>query len=202
MSARSWIRVAEYGFTLIGLAAVAYFAVVWIESRRYQAREARRFAEELRLRHVAVAPHVVPQFVIPRDGALLGRIQIPRIGVSVMIVQGVGDDELKHAVGHIPGTALPGGDGNVGIAGHRDTFFRPLREIHRNDAIILSTVQGTYRYHVVSTKVVDPDDVKVLYPDGRDTLTLITCYPFYYVGSAPKRFIVHAERSLDVGALD
>jgi sortase A len=112
-----------------------------------------------------------------------------------MVVEGVDDGDLKHAVGHIPGTALPGEDGNVGIAGHRDTFFRPLRSIRRKDTITLSTLQGTYRYRVISTKVVDPDDVEVLYPDGRDTLTLVTCFPFDYVGSAPRRFIVRAERS-------
>lgn len=195
MSAPRWIRVAQYGFTLIGLAALAYYAVVWIQSNLYQAREARRFAEELRLKHIPAAPHVVPQLVIPQDGGLLGRIEIPRIGVSVMVVEGVDDGDLKRAVGHIPGTALPGEDGNVGIAGHRDTFFRPLRSIRRNDTITLSTLQGTYRYRVISTNVVDADNVQVLYPDGRDTLTLVTCFPFNYVGSAPRRFIVRAERS-------
>jgi sortase A len=84
--------------------------------------------------------------------------------------------------------------GNVGIAGHRDTFFRPLRNIQRNDIITLTTLHGEYRYRVVSTKVVGPYDIAVLDSDGNEILTLVTCYPFYFVGSAPDRFIVRAER--------
>ena len=97
--------------------------------------------------------------------------------------------------GHIPGTPLPGEAGNVAIAGHRDTFFRPLRLIRKNDTIILTTDRGEDQYHVVSTSIVRPDEIQVLYPTGRDTLTLVTCYPFDYVGPAPNRFIVRAERS-------
>jgi len=106
-----------------------------------------------------------------------------------------GDDaaDLKLAPGHIPGTALPGQHGNIGIAAHRDTFFRPLRFIRKGDLIGLTTLTGTYRYRVVSTQIVTPDDVQVLGPTKTDTLTLVTCYPFYYVGSAPKRFILRAE---------
>jgi sortase A len=92
------------------------------------------------------------------------------------------------------GTALPGQRGNVGIAAHRDTFFRPLRNIQRDDVIVLTTLRGEYRYRVVSTKVVSPYDVEVLNSDGTEILTLVTCYPFYFVGSAPERFIVRAER--------
>ena len=111
-----------------------------------------------------------------------------------MVVQGVSAGDLRRAAGHIPGTALPGEPGNVGIAAHRDTFFRPLRLIAPNDTITLTTLQGAYRYRVVSTEIVKPDAVDVLHPTSRDTLTLVTCFPFYYVGSAPQRFIVHAER--------
>ena len=111
-----------------------------------------------------------------------------------MVVEGVDERDLKRAAGHIPGTALPGETGNIGIAAHRDTFFRPLRFIEKSDAITLRTLHGTYRYRVVSTKVVAPDDVQVLYPTGRDTLTLVTCFPFYYIGAAPHRFIVTARR--------
>jgi sortase A len=86
----------------------------------------------------------------------VGRLEIPRIGVSVMVVEGVDDSDLKRAVGHIPGTALPRDSGNVGLAGHRDSFFRPLRSIQRDDTIRVSTLQGEYRYRVVSTSVVGP----------------------------------------------
>ncbi len=125
---------------------------------------------------------------------MVGKLEIPRLGLSVMVVEGVGSDDLKRAAGHIPGTAFPGQSGNVAIAGHRDTFFRPLRLIRANDTITLRTLHGAYRYRVVSTKIVSPDDVEVLNPVGRDTLTLVTCYPFYYIGSAPQRFIVRADK--------
>jgi sortase A len=127
------------------------------------------------------------------DG-LIGRIEIRRLGVSVVVVEGGEEPTLRRAAGHIPGTALPGERGNVGIAGHRDTFFRPLRNIRHSDVITLTTVRGAFSYRVVSTKVVSPDDVAVLNSDGNEVLTLVTCYPFYFVGAAPGRFIVQAER--------
>jgi sortase A len=127
------------------------------------------------------------------DG-LIGRIEIPRIGLSAIIIEGTNTITLRRAVGHIPGTTLPGHPGNVGISGHRDTFFRPLRNIQRNDIITLATSLGKYRYRVVSTQVVGPHDVSVLDPSADEILTLVTCYPFYFVGPAPDRFIVKAER--------
>jgi sortase A len=127
------------------------------------------------------------------DG-LIGHIEIPRLGVSAVVVEGTEESALRRAAGHIEGTAFPGQAGNVGIAGHRDTFFRPLRNIKRDDVIALTTLHGEYRYRVVSTKVVSPSNVAVLNPDGHEILTLVTCYPFYFVGSAPERFIVRAER--------
>jgi sortase A len=130
---------------------------------------------------------------IGRDG-LIGRLGIPRLNISAVIVEGTSNKTLRRAVGHIAGTALPGQPGNVGIAGHRDTFFRPLRNVQQDDIITLTTFVGEYRYRVVSIKVVRPDDVAVLNPDEAEILTLVTCYPFYFVGSAPDRFIVRAAR--------
>ena len=117
------------------------------------------------------------------------------LGVSVVVVEGTEESSLRRAAGHIAGTALPGQPGNVGIAGHRDTFFRPLRNVRHGDIIILATLRGEYRYHVVSTEVVKPDNVAVLRPNGHEILTLVTCYPFYFVGPAPDRFVVRAERT-------
>jgi sortase A len=125
---------------------------------------------------------------------LVGRMEIPRLGISVAIAEGTDAFTLRRAAGHILGTALPGRSGNVGIAGHRDTLFRPLRNIRQNDVILLTTLQGEYRYRVVSTKVASPNDIAVLTPDGNEILTLVTCYPFYLVGPAPDRFIVRAQR--------
>jgi sortase A len=127
------------------------------------------------------------------DG-LIGRIDIPRLGLSVVVAEGVDYRTLRRAVGHIRGTALPGQTGNVALSGHRDTYFRPLRDIERDDIIMVTTLDGEYHYRVVSTKIVSPDEASVLDSSDRQTLTLITCYPFYFVGPAPNRFIVLAER--------
>ena len=127
-----------------------------------------------------------------RPSMLIGRIQIPRLNVAAMVREGADTGTLSRAVGHIPGTALPGAPGNVGLAGHRDTFFRALSKIKKHDVINFTTVEGNFRYQVESTTIVGPRDVGVLAASDRDTLTLVTCYPFYYIGSAPKRFIVRA----------
>jgi len=131
--------------------------------------------------------------VIGADG-VIGRMGISRLDISVVVAEGTANKTLRRAVGHIAGTALPGRPGNMGIAGHRDTFFRPLRNVQQNDIITLTTTGGEYRYRVVSIMVVNPDNVAVLNPDGNEILTLVTCYPFYFIGPAPQRFIVRAER--------
>jgi LPXTG-site transpeptidase (sortase) family protein len=128
------------------------------------------------------------------EGDLIGRIKVPRLGVSALILEGVGGRTLRRGVGHIPDTALPDQDGNVGIAGHRDSFFRGLKDIQEDDLIEVTTPEGVHRYRVEWTKIVRPKDVDVLDGSGGPELTLVTCYPFYYVGSAPKRFIVRAVR--------
>jgi sortase A len=127
------------------------------------------------------------------DG-LIGRIEIPRLGLSAIVAEGTDRTTLRRAVGHVPGTALPGQPGNAGLTGHRDTFFRPLRNVLQNDIITVTTLGGEYRYRVVSTRVVKPTEVSVLQPTGNEILTLVTCHPFYFVGAAPNRFIVRAER--------
>ena len=102
---------------------------------------------------------------------------------------------LRLGAGHIEGTALPGQPGNIGIAGHRDTFFRELKDIQLNDEIQIQTATGLFRYQVDWMKVVEPSDTTVLEPsDNQTTVTLVTCYPFYFVGSAPKRFVVRAHQ--------
>ena len=111
-----------------------------------------------------------------------------------MILEGTDDSTLRRAVGHISGYSLPGQSGNLALAAHRDTFFRPLRNIRKDDEIKLATSNGSYRYRVDSTLVVEPEDTQVLDDSGEAILTLVTCYPFDYVGSPPRRFIVRAHR--------
>jgi sortase A len=126
------------------------------------------------------------------EGSVLGRIEIARVGISSLVLEGVGGETLRRGVGHIPGTAMARAVGNVGLAGHRDTVFRGLKDIRKGDLIDLETLAGSYRYAVDWAQVVDPDDVGVLGAGNRPELTLVTCYPFYYVGSAPERFVVRA----------
>jgi LPXTG-site transpeptidase (sortase) family protein len=123
---------------------------------------------------------------------VLGRLEIPRLGVSLFILEGTDQKTLQLAPGHIENTALPGDAGNVAIAGHRDTHFRVLENVRKGDAISIATSEGVFGYTVQWTKVVNPEDVYVLRPSSRSELTLVTCFPFHYIGSAPKRFIVRA----------
>jgi sortase A len=169
-----------------------------VDARRFQARENQvldRLLDEKVAKLDLASPS--PSIEIPvavTAGGLIGRIEIPRLGLSEVVMEGSDASTLRRAVGHVPGTPLPGQEGNTAITGHRDTFFRPLRKIRPDDLIKLTTLQGEFLYRVVSTGIVDPGDVEVLDSTGRQELTLVTCYPFYFVGTAPHRFIVRAER--------
>ena len=123
----------------------------------------------------------------------VGMIEIPAVGLATRVLEGSNASTLRLAVGHIPGTALPGPAGNVGLAGHRDTYFRSLRRIRVGDEIRFTTVAGTFKYRVISLRVVLPDAIEVLNDTQLPTLTLVTCYPFDFIGTAPQRLIVRAE---------
>ena len=124
----------------------------------------------------------------------MGRIDIPRLDLSAVVFEGTSDHTLARGVGHLRGSAGPGERGNLVLAGHRDTFFRELRNIRQGDEVNIRGPQGEFEYQVESTAIVDPDQTEVLKPSGGATLTLITCYPFYYIGNAPERFIVRATK--------
>jgi LPXTG-site transpeptidase (sortase) family protein len=129
---------------------------------------------------------------IQPDPAVIGRLEIPRLNMNVMVREGTDATTLRRAVGHMPSTALPGRMGNFVITGHRDTFFRPLRGISRGDEIRAVTRSHIYRYRVYGLSVVSADDVEVLKGTNRPECTLVTCFPFDYVGPAPRRLIVQA----------
>jgi sortase A len=124
----------------------------------------------------------------------IGRLEIPRIGLSAVVMDGDDENTLNVAVGHLSDTPLPWQEGNAALAGHRDTFFRPIRRVHTGDEIRLVTPRGTFRYRTTRQMIVEPDELWVLDPSPTAALTLITCYPFDFVGPAPRRFVVHAER--------
>ena len=192
MLARRILRWTQFGLLACGVLMLGYCGFVLLDTWAFQKREQLQFDRQL-VERIALpaAPKALPPAA---EGGLIGRIEIARLGVSVMVVEGTGSKALRRAAGHIVGTGLPGKPGNIGISAHRDTFFRPLRNIHKNDIITLTTLLGEYRYRVVSTRIVRPADVAVLDRGEGEILTLVTCYPFYFVGSAPDRFIVRAER--------
>jgi sortase A len=173
---------ACYFFLAFGVLALGYAGFVFADSSKYQALELKKFNEPGRL----LEPHLLI------EGEVFGEIQVPRLGMSVMVVQGDSPASLRHAVGHLPKSALPGEWGNVALAGHRDTYFRPLRDIRVGDEIRFKTAEHSFEYVVESIEVVPPTDVQVLEATSGHDLTFVTCFPFYFVGPAPKRFVVRA----------
>jgi sortase A len=205
---------AERALLAIGIVCLGIFVWSWLDAKLYEREQNARLEQALTrpaaetdsfesLRKGAERVQVtqkekkeeVPPPPAPEPGELVGRLAIPRLGLTALVLEGVDKKTLRRGAGHIPATALPDPDkdeGNVGIAAHRDSHFRALKDIQEDDTIELTTLDGTLRYRVEWTKIVKPADVSVLEPTDEPALTLVTCYPFYYVGSAPERFIVRA----------
>ena len=181
-----------FGSALIAAGAAALGWSLWVRNEAAVAqKQAREWLARAPAIHPAAAPRTAPAPL--RRGDAIGELDIPRLHLSVMVLEGDDERTLRSGAGHIPGTALPPVRGNIGIAAHRDTWFRPLRFVKPNDRIALKTPAGVSRFTVSDIEIVPPTDVQALAPaPGRD-LTLVTCYPFYYVGPAPQRFIVHAK---------
>jgi sortase A len=178
-----------------GAALLAVHCYDSLHSMKAQ-KEARQWLNRAASPRPTPPPQEAPSAARPgvHRGDVLGELAIPRLHMSVMVFEGDDAGILKIGAGHVPGTALPLGDGNIGIAAHRDTFFRPLRGIRASDVITLQTPTGGARFAVTETEIVRPSYVRALdRAPGRD-LTLVTCYPFSYIGHAPRRFIVHAKR--------
>jgi sortase A len=169
-------------FLAAGLFAVGYVGYIIADSRTYQAIQLRKPPNDV----LIVEPH------LPGNGERVGEIEIPRLDLKAVILQGDSSQVLRRAVGHLPYTAMPGELGNIGLAGHRDSFFRPLRQIRIGDLITLRTSKGRFQYLVESTLVVSPTNIEVLAHTDKRELTLVTCFPFNYVGAAPDRFVVHS----------
>lgn len=210
---RSSLRRARYFFFAAAILLLGYSAYAVLDAKLFQAYQNWRFQRALNTAKPAPAasgrlePSLLPPSVAEAsraraanvvlaggEGHPLGRIEISAIGLSAMILEGTESKTLRRAVGHVPGTALPGAPGNVAIAGHRDTFFRGLRKIQPGDEITLTTLNGAAHYRVDSTQVVEPGNVSVLDNSADAILTLVTCYPFSFVGPAPQRFIVRAHK--------
>ncbi len=176
-----------------GLAALVYCAGNGLKARAAEQAADALVASNSAPVHSARAtsdPISIPRPHPPSD--VIGRISIPQLRLSAPITTGVGKTELIEGVGHIPGTAEAGGLGTMGLAGHRDTFFRPLSQIAKGMEIHVTGEDGTYSYQVDSTRIVTPEQVEVLETGSEPRLILVTCFPFHYIGAAPKRFIVQA----------
>jgi sortase A len=200
-SLRRSLKWAQRVLLACAVLLLGYTGFALVDAWIFQRRESRDLDRLLRDRRAASQAAQKPVPSTPpaatettEPGVLIGRIEIPRLLLSVVVIEGIDRTNLRRAVGHVPGTALPGRPGNVGLAGHRDTFFRPLKDLRVKDEILFSTLKGNFRYLVVSLTIVDPDDVGVLASSAENVLTLVTCYPFYYVGPAPQRFIVRARQ--------
>ena len=183
---KAWlVQFLEY--TLLGLAigCLGVYAYETVEARRFQTEQTEAFER-------AAKTEAAPARV--RAGGLVGMLDVPRLQLTTPVVEGDDDRTLKRAGGHLPYTPMPWESGNSALAGHRDGLFRPLKDVKIGDEIRFRTTREEFRYRVTRTSIVLPDDVSVLEPQGKASLTLITCYPFNYVGSAPKRFIIHASR--------
>jgi sortase A len=182
-----------------GCCALGYYVFTSIDASLTQSKLARSF--EKSRTHIAVTPQATFDYSTPdiheapaRPGIrLIGRLEIPKLDLSSVILEGDGSQTLRVGLGHVPATPLPGQPGNVVIAGHRDTFFRPLLKIQICDEVSIDTTARTYYYQVRSFEIVDPRNINALRFHNKNELTLITCYPFSYIGPAPKRFVVHAE---------
>lgn len=188
---RQWLAVwLEWLLLGVGIGCLGIYAYETVAARRFQAEQVAAF--ERRVATSEGKAEKRPEAAV-RAGGLVGMLDLPRLKLTTPVVEGDDDKTLNRAVGHLPDTPLPWQDGNSAIAGHRDGLFRPLKDVKVGDEIRFRTASEEIRYRVSGTSIVMPDDLSVLARDEA-SLTLITCYPFYYVGSAPKRFVVHAER--------
>ena len=216
------LRFCEFAFITLGVALLAVYAFFRMHGWFFQAYDSWSFDRVLQNRQqedgarmpeslrntgdLETEPEVTnyrdwaPTRVMAHERSLkrkvrgvVGRLLIPSLKLNVMVLEGTDPWTLNRAVGHIESTALPGRSGNVGISAHRDGFFRNLGHIGQGDEISIVTAEKTYTYAVESTRIVNPADVEVLSPSDRPVLTLVTCFPFYFVGDAPQRFIVKAQ---------
>jgi sortase A len=191
------LTLTSYSLFVVGCCALGYYATIATAAACYQAhsRETlRNLADHPVQFKNGVGSSLRSPLRVGTGLALFGRLDIPRIGLSAVIADGTSPGVLRLAVGHVPGSAVPWSFGNVALAAHRDTFFRRLGELHRGDSIQVTVAGSQYYYKVVFTSIVSPDETWVLQPAAGQTLTLITCYPFHFVGAAPNRFVVRARR--------
>jgi sortase A len=200
--------VVRYLLLTVGITCLAIYGYTWFVRELSQSYDSREFDRTPKSVAVVAADGDITPIASPvghpsrrADGAsrrlspaIIGRLSVPRLHLSVMVHEGIDSSTLQLAVGHIPSTAMPWQAGNVGVAGHRDTFFRGLKDLRSKDEVRFSTLNGDFKYVVESLMVVEPENVAVLASSAGNVLTMVTCYPFSYIGNAPKRFVVRARQ--------
>lgn len=189
----------QYAFLVLGLLALGYCTKSLTQVWLYQRWARQRMEKQMSYKLASHPGSTAAQQKKTSSSGLgemspIGRLEIPRVHISAMVAEGTSSRVLSRAVGHAVGTALPGQTGNVTLAAHRDTFFRHLGAVRSGDIIELKEPGHEYRYQVRFTAVVGSKDTWVLEPTGKETLTLLTCYPFHFVGPAPDRFVIRASR--------
>ncbi len=188
-TARKW---AQRGLFCVSLVLLGYWTYWTVEAGLFQAsgdHELARFVSHLPGMRNGTAGGARTRASANEP---IGKIEISRLGISAVISEGIDARTLLLGVGHIPNTPFPGEGGNCGLAAHRDSYFRGLKDAQVGDSIRVETADGTFRYRIDSVSVVDPGELDVLRRTPGPSLTLVTCYPFHYVGPAPKRFVVRA----------
>jgi len=196
-----WMARAELLLWLGGLSALGVAGWTVADASLFQARAERQLERAWTTERAVAASPAAGRIARAEiaDGTPMARLAIPRLGLSTVVAEGVDDAVLRRSLGHVPASARPGEGGNVALAGHRDTFFRAIENVVVGDEIELESAGGTDLYRVEWVAVVEPSEVVVTSDAGYPALTLLTCYPFGYVGSAPYRYVVRARR-LDDGA--
>jgi sortase A len=186
------LRATERVLLIVGIVALGWYAGARVSAARDQASWARELAQQTAAR--SLAPAAGAHRRVPKPRSLVAKLEVPRLGLSAIAREGVDERTLRSAVGHVPNTALPGERGNAAFAAHRDSYFRKLRHVRTGDRVVLTTPDGVFDYVVGETRVVEPNDISVLAPADESTVTLVTCYPFDFIGPAPKRFVVRGKR--------
>jgi sortase A len=189
---RLWLRVTHRGLLAVALTCAGTYALAQVRARFYTAVEDAHLSALLEGGDASGGSSGQRARAEARAGRAWGRLELPRLGLSALVAEGVDDATLGVAIGHVPGTSFPGEPGNVGLAGHRDTVFRLLEEVRPEDVLRLVTPDGVFEYRVEWLAIVDPGRTDVLTSTDEPQLTLVTCYPFEYVGSAPLRYVVRA----------
>jgi sortase A len=191
---KSALRAAEVCLWAVAIASLGFCSIAYSGAAIHQARQ-KAILASLRANaagHAHASAVVRAANLKAPNELLLGLIEIPRLDTSAIVEEGVSTGTLWKAVGHIPGTAFPGQAGNAVLAGHRDTYFSGLGDLKVGDLVSFKSPSATYRYRVESTRIVEPDDASVFSASREPTLTLVTCYPFHYIGTTPQRYIVTA----------